>query len=70
MKAILRRAARAGEAEGPPTVDLGSLTLDLPGRRLLRGSEDVRLTPTEFDLLATLVSRPERAFSRDDPKPS
>jgi DNA-binding response OmpR family regulator len=66
VKAILRRAARAREAEGPATVDLGSLTLDLPGRRLLRGSEDVRLTPTEFDLLATLASRPERAFSRDE----
>jgi DNA-binding response OmpR family regulator len=59
VKAILRRAARAGETDAAAAVDLG-------GRRLMRGAEDVRLTPTEFDLLATLASRPERAFSRDE----
>jgi DNA-binding response OmpR family regulator len=66
VKAILRRAARGGETDAAAAVDLGSLTLDLEGRRLMRGAEDVRLTPTEFDLLATLASRPERAFSRDE----
>jgi DNA-binding response OmpR family regulator len=67
VNAILRRATRAGEepaAEAP--IVLGALTLDLEGRRLMRGADDIRLTPTEFDLLATLASRPGRAFSRDE----
>ncbi|HYV15336.1 MAG TPA: response regulator transcription factor [Conexibacter sp.] len=66
VHAILRRTARAGEPSEPARVVLGPLTLDLEGRRLLRDQQDVRLTPTEFDLLAVLASRPERAFSREE----
>ncbi|MDX6690818.1 MAG: hypothetical protein QOG15_2275 [Solirubrobacteraceae bacterium] len=68
VNAILRRSAssRAGEEAPPAPIVLGALTLDLEGRRLMRGDDDVRLTPTEFDLLATLAGRPERAFSRDE----
>jgi len=62
--AILRRAARAGETTAAPRVVIGALTLALEGRRLLRDADEIRLTPTEFDLLATLASRPEHAFSR------
>ena len=66
VNAILRRTARAAQSSAPAKVVLGALTLDLEGRRLLRDEEEVRLTPTEFDLLAVLASRPERAFSRDE----
>jgi DNA-binding response OmpR family regulator len=66
VNAILRRTARAAEPAAPARVSVGALTLDLEGRRLLRGQDEVRLTPTEFELLATLASRPERAFSRDE----
>ena len=64
--AILRRTARVGETTAAARVVLGALTLDLEGRRLMRDADEVRLTPTEFDLLATLASRPEHAFSRDE----
>lgn len=64
VQAILRRAARAGGAGPPARVELGPLVLDLEARRLLRGGEEVRLTPTELDLLAALAARPGRAFSR------
>jgi len=69
VHAILRRTARAPGAPGDPAptrIALGALTVDLEGRRLLRGGEEVALTPTEFDLLATLAARPERAFSREE----
>jgi DNA-binding response OmpR family regulator len=69
VHAILRRTARAAAAAGAPAptrIAVGSLTVDLEGRRLLRGSDEVALTPTEFDLLATLAGRPERAFSREE----
>lgn len=45
---------------------LGDLELDLAGRRLTRDGEEIRLTPTEFELLATLAGNPARAFSRDE----
>ncbi len=66
VNAILRRTARAGDDAPRTRVVLGELTLDLEGRRVMRGGDDVGLRPTEFDLLATLAGRPERAFSRDE----
>jgi DNA-binding response OmpR family regulator len=73
VQAILRRTARAAAAEPaavptPARIAVGpSLVVDLEGRRLLRaGGAEIALTPTEFDLLATLAARPERAFSRDE----
>jgi DNA-binding response OmpR family regulator len=66
VNAILRRTARAAQQSVPTLVVIGALTLDVEGRRLLRDGAEVRLTPTEFDLLAVLASRPKRAFSRDE----
>jgi DNA-binding response OmpR family regulator len=66
VTAILRRAARTADPAAPARLKVGALTIDLEGRRLLRGADEIRLTPTEFDLLATLAGRPERAFSRDE----
>ena len=66
INAILRRAARETADVSPGRITLGVLTLDMDGRRVLRDGDEVRLTPTEFDLLATLAGRPERAFSRDE----
>jgi DNA-binding response OmpR family regulator len=71
VQAILRRTARAAaaaESGAPSRIPVGaSLVVDLEGRRLLRaGGAEIALTPTEFDLLATLAARPERAFSRDE----
>jgi DNA-binding response OmpR family regulator len=68
VQAILRRTARAAVAPAAATrIAVGaSLVVDLEGRRLLREGDEIALTPTEFDLLATLAARPERAFSRDE----
>ncbi len=66
VHAILRRTARTAAGAGPTRIAVGGLTVDLEGRRLLRGAVEVSLTPTEFDLLATLAARPERAFSREE----
>src|SRR4051794_23740053 len=59
VNAILRRSARAAEPAQPAQIQVGPFTVDIEGRRLLRGGEDVRLTPTEFELLVTLATRPE-----------
>ncbi|EHN11083.1 Transcriptional regulatory protein [Patulibacter medicamentivorans] len=66
VHAILRRSARTAEAAAPSRIALGRYVLDLDGRRLLHDGEQVALTPTELDLLATLAARPGRAFTRDE----
>lgn len=49
--------------EEPPRV-FGDLRVDVAGREVHVGGALVDLTPTEFDILATLASRPKLAFSR------
>ena len=64
VKAVLRRAA--GPPDAAPVRRLGLVTLD-PGRRRVHAAERlVELTPTEFDLLAHLMNRPGRVFTREE----
>jgi two-component system OmpR family response regulator len=64
LKAVLRRTA--GPPEGERVRRVGPVELD-PSRRSVRaGGEPVALTPTEFDLLAHLLNRPGRVFSREE----
>lgn len=59
---VLRRTR--GVPEAAPQ-QLGTVTLDSAQRRVLRGEEEVQLTATEFDLLAYLMRRPGRVFTRE-----
>ena len=72
IRTVLRRAERARElaqstAVGAPdaTVRVGDIEADLQSRRVRNGTEDVHLTPTEFDLLWVLASRPGVVLSRE-----
>jgi DNA-binding response OmpR family regulator len=62
IRAVLRRAAKSA----PPAEVLraADVTLDKGARRVSIGDQPVELTPTEFDLLAELMSAPGRVFSR------
>jgi two-component system KDP operon response regulator KdpE len=51
LNAALRRAGRAEE----PTLSVDGLEIDLAGHRVTRDGEEIRLTPTEFDLLRVLA---------------
>jgi two-component system KDP operon response regulator KdpE len=53
LNAALRRAAPRGDAE--PVLAAGGLELDLAAHEVRRDGEPVHLTPTEFDLLRTLM---------------
>lgn len=65
VHAVLRRAARAQAGDAPTArFGVGRYVLDLEGRRLLRDEQEIHVTPTELDLLATLAGRPGRAFTR------
>jgi DNA-binding response OmpR family regulator len=65
IAALLRRVDRAAQLAGRHALELGDLTLDAGARRVLRDGEEVRLTPTEFDLLVCLAERPGIVVSRD-----
>jgi two-component system, OmpR family, alkaline phosphatase synthesis response regulator PhoP len=62
IRAVLRRAG--GEAAHPAVLRAGDLRLDLEARTLHVDGRPVRLTPSEFELLAALMAAPGRAFSR------
>jgi two-component system KDP operon response regulator KdpE len=54
LKAVLRRT-RVQDAAEPEVLQAGALKLDLRRRLLWRGEDEVRLSPTEFDLLAFMM---------------
>jgi DNA-binding response OmpR family regulator len=62
VRAVLRRADRAPEAA--ETIRAGDVVLDLPRMRAEVDGSVVELTPTEFQLLATMAARPGRIFTR------
>jgi DNA-binding response OmpR family regulator len=62
VRAVLRRADRPPDAA--ETIRAGDVVLDLPRMRAEVGGTGVDLTPTEFQLLATMAARPGRIFTR------
>jgi two-component system OmpR family response regulator len=65
VKAVLRRGGPASvAAEAPRRV--GVVTLDPGRRRVQADGVEVALTSTEFDLLAHLMQRPGRVFTREE----
>jgi DNA-binding response OmpR family regulator len=65
VAALLRRVERAGELLGRRALELGDLRVDPAARRVWRRDEEVRLTPTEFDLLVCLAARPGTVVTRE-----
>jgi DNA-binding response OmpR family regulator len=64
IHAVLRRTERDSAAS--ELLRSGSLTLDRERHHVEMDGELVNLTPSEFDLLAILMSAPGRVFSRMD----
>ncbi|HEY5361993.1 MAG TPA: response regulator [Streptosporangiaceae bacterium] len=61
LRAAVRRAA-PGTAE--PVVSTEHFTVDLSAKRVTREGTDVRLTPTEWQLLEVLVRNPDRLVTQ------
>lgn len=55
IKALLRRANAFPRSDQPTIYEDGYLSVDLNTRRIQVGKQEVRLTPTEFNLLATFI---------------
>jgi two-component system, OmpR family, alkaline phosphatase synthesis response regulator PhoP len=63
VRAVLRRTA-GSSAGGAEVLRASGVEVDLPKMRARVGGVGIDLTPTEFQLLATLVREPGRVFTR------
>ena len=61
IQAVLRRGAPAE----PARLRFGEVGMDLDTRTVTRGSQSVKLTAREFDLLWCLASHPGQVFTRE-----
>ena len=61
VRALLRRQSN----QGVPILQLGQLSIDLAGRRVMIGDQPLDLTAREFALLEVLASRHNRVTSRE-----
>ena len=67
IKALLRRAyGDLADAAGGRVIRHGDLLIDLERRRVQRGDRRIALTPTEFEILRHLASRPGRVYTRSE----
>jgi DNA-binding response OmpR family regulator len=64
VRALLRRVERRPAPPGD-AVKVGTLELDPASRTVTVAGEPVHLTPTEFDLLALLATRPGVVYTRE-----
>src|SRR5262245_3662759 len=62
VRAVLRRADAS--PAGDTVFHRADLTIDVPRQQVTRGRSAIDLTPTEFQLLATLARQPGRIFTR------
>jgi len=58
LRAAVRRTEESVPVAGTTRVETAGFIIDLPAKRVVRGGRDVRLTPTEWQLLEILVARP------------
>ena len=70
IRAIFRRIEFESKKNAPPDVQtetaVGALTLDEPGRHILRDGVPMPLSPTEYEVLKYLMLRTGKAVSREE----
>ena len=64
VKALIRRSAQATPLPSD-TIENGDLKIIPKERKVLIGSEEIHLTPKEYDLLYLLSQHPEQVFPRE-----
>lgn len=66
VQAVIRRSNFDRLSSGPKQVTAGKLTVDFDCREIRVGEIPLKLTPTEFRLLAALIMEPTRVFNRGE----
>jgi two-component system KDP operon response regulator KdpE len=64
LRVAVRRTDTASLVPGPAMVTTGDFTVDLVAKKATRAGRDVRLTPTEWQLLEILVCSPGRLITQ------
>jgi two-component system alkaline phosphatase synthesis response regulator PhoP len=64
VRSVLRRSGSSGTLSQPRVLQLADLLMDLDRHEMMVDGQPVELTPTEFDLLRTLIENPGYAFTR------
>jgi DNA-binding response OmpR family regulator len=62
VRSLLRRSQ--SDSQPDSRIQLDDLVIDLDAHQVIRGRDEIELTPTEFTLLVTMASQPGRAFNR------
>jgi len=62
VRAALRRT-HIDEQSDTPVIDIGDFHIDIPRRRVEVRSQEVRLTPKEFDVLVYLARNPDKVIT-------
>jgi len=62
VRAVLRRTEKRDH--DPDLIHVADLAIDMSRMRVTRGDESIDLTPTEFQILATLARHAGRVFTR------
>ena len=65
VRAVLRRTARINEERGPHEISVNGVTAHIRQHVVEVDGRKVRVTPTELNLLVTLMTEPGRIFSRE-----
>lgn len=64
LRAAVRRTEDMSLTPEATVVETDDFTIDLLGKKLVRGGQDVRLTPTEWHLLEILVTHPGQLITQ------
>ncbi|HEX2914965.1 MAG TPA: response regulator transcription factor [Chloroflexia bacterium] len=65
VRAMMRRAHWTDTPPSVNTQRFGDLEIDFQEHRVWRGGEEIKLTPTEFDLLQELALHPGKVFTHE-----
>jgi two-component system, OmpR family, response regulator MprA len=64
VRALLRRRQPSGSAADEAPLEFADLRMDPTTREVFRGSREIKLTRTEWDLLELFMRRPRRVLER------
>lgn len=66
LRAVLRRRLTIGSIEAATSFQLGSLSVEVPTRRVLAGTQPIELTASEFNLLVVLLRAGDHVTTKDE----
>ncbi|PAT12932.1 MtrAB system response regulator MtrA [Corynebacterium hadale] len=66
LVARIRARLRRTNDQASDVLHVGDLTIDVPQHIVSRGSEEISLTPLEFDLLLEMARKPNQVHTREE----